>query len=584
MTEMKRKALLIFCLAVIILGASWSLFWPGMFKIHDFIHGVRIAEMLRALQEGQIPVRWTEHFGYGYGMPLFEFYAPLPYYVGAFLYGVGIPLVTSVKVLFLLSTVGTAIGSYYLGKELFSHKSAGVLVAAAYTLAPYRALNLFVRGALSEAWGMMAIPWILYGIVRIRKNTWQGFYATLFGCVILLLSHNLTALIVAPFLVVFTLGMAGIDVLNKETTRNVLERLAVLFGGVMLAVGLSAFYVFPAFLEKQFTQIESTILSGYFDFSLHFLYIRQFFSSMWGYGGSEWGPEDPISFYLGTGQWLGVITAAIVVGAGVVTLLKKKSVGTFLTTKKYILSALLVLITAGSLYMSLQRSISIWRAIEPLSYIQFPWRYLSMASMGMAMIVGIPLLFMKGRSARFYIVGMFCILVASSVSYFRPETYLDDASGLYYDNPRRVAEHMSDILPDYIPQGVELESITPPEKKVWCDDECGFDVVGETLVDRGHERLYKFNRPLRETAEMTFAIADYPGWTVYADGIAVEHTQNDAGLITAWIPLGTEFVGVQLTDTPVRSASDAVSFASVIVLLCVVIFEQRKSFFRKGVV
>lgn len=584
MRKMKRKALLIFCLVLIVIGASWSLFRPGMFKIHDFIHGVRVTEMHRALSEGQIPVRWTEHFGYGYGMPLFEFYAPLPYYVGALLYGIGIPLVIAVKILFLLSTVGTAIGAYFLGKELFSHKSAGILVAAAYTLAPYRALNLFVRGALSEAWGMMALPWIMYGILVARKKIWLGFYFVVFGCVVLLLSHNLTALIVAPFLILFTLGVILVEALRGASVLSLLKYLAILFGSVLLSLGLTAFYVIPAFLEKQYTQIESTILSGYFDFSLHFLYIRQFFSSSWGFGGSEWGPEDPISFYLGTGQWIAVAVAGASVGWTLVNSIKKRTFFKVVISRNILLSVLIVLITLGGLYMSLQRSIGIWRAIEPLSYIQFPWRYLSVASLGMALTVGIPLLFTKGRAARVYIVGMFCVVLFSSVGYFRPESYYDDASGLYYDNPARVASHMSEILPDYIPVGVEIEDISPPEEPFWFEDEYVPEKVTETLVKRGHERLYRFNRPLTQTVEMSFAIADFPGWTVYADGIAVGHTQSKRGYISAYIPLGTELVGVQFKGTPVRNASDLVSFASVVLFVCLVFVHQRHSFFRKGIV
>ena len=73
---MKRKLLVSLSLLLVIVASSWALLKPGMFDVHDFIHGVRITEMTSALQEGQFPVRWSQNFGYGYGMPLFEFYAP----------------------------------------------------------------------------------------------------------------------------------------------------------------------------------------------------------------------------------------------------------------------------------------------------------------------------------------------------------------------------------------------------------------------------------------------------------------------------------------------------------------------------
>ncbi|NCS98010.1 MAG: hypothetical protein GW762_05455 [Candidatus Pacebacteria bacterium] len=579
---MKRKILVFFTLCLIILGSSWALLKPGMFKVHDFIHGVRIAEMTRALQEGQFPVRWTENFGFGFGMPLYEFYAPLPYYVGSFFYSNGIPLVTSVKLLFLLCTIGTALGAYQLGKSLFAHKAAGILVSAAYTLAPYRALNLFVRGALSEAWGMMALPWILYGIVESKSNKWRGFYATVFGSVILLLSHNLTALIAAPFIIFFAIGVLLADHFTKSgKSEDFILRIGSLGGAAVLSLGLSAFYVFPAFLEKSYTQIEATILSGYFDFSLHFLYIRQFFSANWGYGGSEWGPGDPISFYLGTGQLIAVVIALGYFAWNSARIIKKKKMGNLVSDKKSFLVVTLFAVTIGALFMSLQRSISIWRGIEILSYIQFPWRYLSVASLGLALLTGVPFLFVKGRQTRMYLVVLYLILQTSTVAYFQPEEQYLDASGLYYDNPTRVAAHMSDILPDYIPLGVNLDGIQPPDFTVKCVTiACSM----HPLVERGHERLYTIDQKITEPTVIEFAIADYPGWIVFADAVAVAHSQSKSGTILATLPAGTQQVGIQFQGTQVRDVSDIVSLISVVTLAGLYMIQHRASFFRKEVV
>lgn len=582
MKTMKRKILLFFTLSLIVLGASWALLRPEMFKIHDFVHGVRIAEMHRALEDGQVPVRWTENFGFGYGMPLFEFYGPLPYYVGAFLYGLGISLVTSVKILMLLSTIGTALGAYFLGKTLFSQRSAGVLVAAAYTLAPYRALNLFVRGAISEAWGMMALPWILYGIVISRKNPRNGFYAVLFGCVVLLLSHNLTALIAAPFLALFAAGMFLIDlVVKKQRWKDAIKRAGVLLAAVLFSLGISAFYIVPALLEKNFTQIESTILSGYFDFSLHFLYIRQFFSSTWGYGGSEWGPFDPISFYLGFGQLVALVISIWCVCRVVWQSLKNKQGRRIVSDRRILITVLVLVITLGALWMSLQRSISVWRAIELLTYIQFPWRYISVASLGLALLTGVPLLFIRNRPARFYLVTMYLVLQTSTVLYFQPEEFYQDASSLYYDDPDLVASHMSEILPDYIPLGSNLEEIQPPEFKVRCLD---VDCTLAPLVERGHERLYFFEPVPDASVTVEFAIADFPGWTVYADTQVISHEQTERGTIQAQVPAETQTVGVQLRGTVVRNTSDIISLVSLLCIALVYMVQNKAAFFRKDVV
>ena len=112
------KVIANFCLVLVFLASSWVLFQPGFFRAHDYIHATRIVEMTTALNEGHFPVRWSKNLGYGYGMPLFEFYAPLPYLVGAGFYWLGLSAVFSVKLIFFLSSLLTLIGAYKLGAKL----------------------------------------------------------------------------------------------------------------------------------------------------------------------------------------------------------------------------------------------------------------------------------------------------------------------------------------------------------------------------------------------------------------------------------------------------------------------------------
>ncbi len=577
---MKRKLLVSLSLLLVIVASSWALLKPGMFDVHDFIHGVRITEMTSALQEGQFPVRWSQNFGYGYGMPLFEFYAPLPYFIGSLLYQVGFPLITAVKALFLLSSVGTLLAAYFFAKELFKSKAAGVLVAAALTLAPYRALNLFVRGALSESWGMMAIPIVLWGLIKIRTHFWKGWGGITFGLVILLLSHNLTALISAPFFVLFYLFQLGQGYyLQKIRLQELGKELSGVISSVLLAVGLAAFYIFPALLEKDFTQVDATILSGYFDFSLHFLYIRQFFTAFWGYGGSEWGPNDPISFYLGTGQLVSVVGSLLLVvqvirnSAVSTSLYKKRKIALF--NKIAILGILFLLIGLG-LFLSLERSILVWRALPFMSYIQFPWRYLSITSVFLASSVGVPLFFLKGRKARFYIVGMFFLLL-STASIFKPKSYLDAPEKYYYDNPARVASEMSKTLPDYIPSAMILDGIQPPQQQLEClQDECEYEVIESA----GHKKIYQFVASETDR-QVLFSIADFPGWQVFVDGVQVEKRISPTGLLEAALPAGGKIVKVVFQSTQVRKISDTISAVSLLLVVVLYLYISQEQKIKK---
>src|SRR5579859_1412413 len=123
-----RKVFITLFFLAAMAASSWALLHSGMFRVHDYTHAARIGEMLRALQDGHFPVRWTANFGFGYGMPLFEFYAPLPYYIGTFFYWLGINIIVVIKLLFFFSSAASFIGMYLLGSKLFG-RTGGILSA-----------------------------------------------------------------------------------------------------------------------------------------------------------------------------------------------------------------------------------------------------------------------------------------------------------------------------------------------------------------------------------------------------------------------------------------------------------------------
>ncbi len=143
--------------------SCWSLLSEPMPMMHDFLPGARIAEMWRGLEQGQWPVIWSENFAWGYGMPLFEFYAPLPYFLGAIFFagGAGLSLIGATKALFILTNVASFWGMYFWARQLLGgigcrgleqkklERGAELLpaiCAALFTLASYRGMDIFARG------------------------------------------------------------------------------------------------------------------------------------------------------------------------------------------------------------------------------------------------------------------------------------------------------------------------------------------------------------------------------------------------------------------------------------------------------
>ena len=143
-------------LCVVLLASYWSvrpLLGPAhsYFPMHDDTQVGRVVAMGRALRNGQFPVRWVSDLGYGYGYPLYNFYGPLPYYIGGLLYSLGIHGLIATKLVMMLGIVPAAVTMYILSARFYGATGA-IVSSMLYVYAPYHAVDAYVRGAVGETW------------------------------------------------------------------------------------------------------------------------------------------------------------------------------------------------------------------------------------------------------------------------------------------------------------------------------------------------------------------------------------------------------------------------------------------------
>ncbi|MFZ5376077.1 MAG: hypothetical protein ACOZAN_00200 [Patescibacteria group bacterium] len=559
-------------LTITFLASSWALFFPGFFRVHDFTHAARIVEMTQALKEGHFPVRWTQDFGYGYGMPLFEFYAPLPFYLGSFFYSLGLDVVLVIKILFALCSVGVMIGAYKLANELFNDERSAVLVAAATTLAPYRSVNLYVRGALSEAWAITFIPWILLGLVLLIKKSPRAWLVMTLSTTGLMLSHNLTTMIFLPISLVFFSSLILIELASKR--MELVTAAKIIFkavGSYTLAIGLAAFYLLPAFLEKDFTKVDQSVINDYFNFNLHFLYIRQFLVASWGYGGSAWGVDDGISFFLGWGQLAALLAFPIYLLIKGYKLQKKKfgkqdfiAVFGIKLSPELIRSVVFLGLLCFSLFMSLLKSQAIWQQIPLFKYIQFPWRWLSVSLVFLGLLQPYLLEVFEKEKIKKAVFYLLLIGSLANVIFFKPETFLSDPSGFYYTDRALIRRQMSDILQDYIPIAMSpVNQIEPVYQLVLSVDKEPQQY--QVAIDQSHQKLIQTN--FSNTTTLNLGLASFPGWKAELDGEEIELKTSPDGNYQLDVPKGSHLVGIIFGSTLLRSVADTISAISLIILV-----------------
>lgn len=527
--------------SLVVLASSWALLPSAFFRVHDFTHAARLSEMSRALADGQFPVRWSANFGYGYGMPLFHFYGPLPYYLSVLPYSLGFSAVTSLKLLLLTINVLSFVGAYLLMKKLYG-RAGGLVAGAIFTLFPYRALDLYARGAWNELFAIAAFPWVFLSLwSTIQRSSWKNSAWIAVSIAAVSLSHNLMTFMFLP--VAYAWGW-WVILQAKQRLRVAM----FVHAGFALGVLLSAFYVLPAFLEKGFTLVDSTVLGGYFDFRLHFLYIRQWFLGTWGWGGSNYGPDDGLSFALG---WVSWILAGLGFAGIWLRVPKRRSLIIFAGA-----------FTAIALLLTTEKTLPVWNTLSLMQYFQFPWRFLSLVVLGMAMLAGGAVYWWKQRSIRALFAGCAVLVVCLfSFQYFRPESYMNNPDALYYTDPARIQTQMSGILPDYIPATV---SKLPQPGLPLVEAVSGSVRTLEVLVNRSHEKLVKVD--LNESGQIVLRSFAFPGWVIEVNGAEQRAEVTPEGWHLVTLPKGEHMVGLQLENTPVRTIANMLSLLGLIIV------------------
>ncbi len=541
-----------FLVLVITIPAFWHLLKPGFFPMQDDLQAFRVQQLDKCLDDLQIPCRWVPDAGYQYGYPQFNYYPPLPYYVGAILHRVGLQYIDVVKVLFILGYIFSAYAIYVLVSEI-ANKWSGFVVSILYTYIPYKAVEVYVRGALNEFWAQIFFPLILWSIYKIVKSG-SNKYLILLGISLALLSttHLLMTLIFIPVTAIWALYWLKVGE-GKNLKKLIL--------GGLLSIGLSAFFVFPVIFEKRFAHVES-MLSGYFDYRQHFISLyKMFLSREWGYGSSGF-PDELLNLSLGLVQWIAAL------GATVIAFIKFRG-----DRKTSSLVLLLSVTTLASIFMMHMKSSFIWANLPVLWYLQFPWRFLAVSIFLTCILSGFLIYFIKRYR---YLIGVFLIILAFvlNISYFVPKDwyYISDEekfSGVFWEKQLTIS--IFDYLPIYA-------TLPPPSKAPELPEVLEGEVVFESYNKRSN---YQYGEvEVLEEALVRVPLFDFPGMVVTAGGNKIVHWNDECrhepyclGLITFRLPPGKYDLNIALQNTPVRSVGN---FLTIFTLLILVIYAYRQ--------
>lgn len=492
--------------ALVIAGfAARMLLTSQHFYTHDDIQVFRVNEFIECFREGQIPCRWSDSLGKGYGYPWFHYYPPMIYVMPSLMHLAGFSIVTSLNLFMFTTFLLAAWAMYLLVKELTKREDIGFFGSLLYTLYPFHAINVFVRGVAAENLAWSFAPLLLLVLYRVvMTNKWNKWLPLCFAFIYL--THIISSFVLTGVAVYWTVLLAWT---HAKPLGKSLRSLAL---SILIGLGISAFFLVPALAEKNLVQSES-LTQGYYAFTNHYVSFFQLFREYkWNYSASLWGEAwDEMPFMVGHIHT--TITGLLIL---LVVFLRPRT-----SKQRFLIVGTLILATS-LLFLAHFKSDFIWTRVDALAYLQFPWRLIVWAALPLTLAISLMLSLIPKKLCYLITFLTSITLIYYSYPFFFPRGY-DEFRDLDYLSGSKYSEQQTKSLYDYLPKTVKQ---IPPLSA--------------------------------QESDFPIPIFYFPGWVadvpIQADPIY--------GLIEPVNP-GDEVTNLRWRETPLRIIMDVVSLVSL---------------------
>ncbi|OGK36104.1 hypothetical protein A3A93_00705 [Candidatus Roizmanbacteria bacterium RIFCSPLOWO2_01_FULL_38_12] len=493
-------------------------------------HIANIAQIYGALSDGEFPARWGDGFA-RYGMPIPIFAQQVTSYLGAFLTFITHDVVLSYNLVvfmgLLLSTV-----LMYIFLRLYVGKIPAVTGAFLFHFAPYRIMNVYIRGALPEFFSSIFMLGTLIGLhLLFEKKSRSGYFVLTISLALLLLTHPFMFVVAS---IVFVLYGLFLWIKNRQKAKMSVIVIFLL----ILGFGIAAYFLVPLLREIKYFyygQSADHYAKG------QFLTIQQFIVEQWFYFRHD--VSTRYHYHLGGVIEGGVFIISVITFG--LTLIRKKKI-----TVEHIFMA------AGLLYIFFMLPISefLYENIRLLGNIQHPWRMMS----GYILIPPILLAFLLERFKYQKLILYFLIIIVAFIRF--PQLYGKN----YTEYPQNTY-----FVTDYNLHATVMNTVWTGEVRSYPYKKQKAEIIegkGKIVCSdvKNAERQYLVE------AQSEVRLADYtfyfPGWRAYVDGTEVLIEFQDPeyrGVITYKIPQGQHQVTVKFTETKVRQLGNAVTLLSL---------------------
>ncbi|HCL47398.1 TPA: hypothetical protein DHW58_00190 [Patescibacteria group bacterium] len=559
-----------------LLGASWGLFNSYIPLLHDitaYIWGRAVFEVMRS---GWWYPEWLPQLWFGFGLPVFHYYAPLYYWLLGGLQLIGLDVILSSKV---IVGIGLLLGwsGVWLWVRQFAGKPVAFFSASLFIWAPYYLSLVYLRGAFPEFLALSILPWLFWAITRAFKLANRVNILAVMGVLaVLFITHTLTSGMAIGLGTLYVAYLYLFESRNKSIIVNWLV-------GLLGATALTAFYWLPMLSDLHL--ISSDIwVSERFAFFTNFPDLIDLINPR--------SNRDLGWLSLGIAHSIILVLALL----GYREILNRRAARQTLIAGGVALFLVL---------LALPYSDWLWRLIPGLPYLQFPTRLLGPAILLIAVAAGILLenMFKHTRDQWIALVVTVGLVIAVYLPFTRTEPYLaeetkqlsaEDFSVYRYVNKTLFVLNQEEneegityfdrgiFSYEYLPRQIEIEKarqlasitmseanhkfnqgLSPQFAKVEVrEGVASIRPVREGLVD------FEYQIAASQPSRLRINQWEFPNWQIWLDGQTanIEIVEDEPGQFLN-VPVGSHTLTLKWQTSTLTRWSRYFSLAALLLLV-----------------
>lgn len=506
-----------------------------------------------ALSEGVIYPRWAAYSYFGLGDPTFLYIHPLFYYAVAAFDTFANNIWLSILGVGALDTAVTALAIYWVARKN-ANEYLAILAAGAAAISPYAFHLAHYQQFLPMHFAMPAL-------VMFIGTVWSSDERSRIPATAIFLALLVGSHILAAFMALICTGVVIVSraLLERATARKLLIQHAL---GVVLGLGLSAIYLLPAMTTQHLVSPAGWYAPIHLDWRNAFL-LQYFTLPEFGF---RW-------FHL---QWTVPVLTVLACGSSGYFLWLARATQNVAWRRASEMLALAVL----ALLLGSELSYPVWEHIGFFRRIQFPLRFLQIASIASVLaIVWSASLHTEGRKKSVWLlVGGFLLASITMLIALERQYAIEAKPALSVAAPSQAYSGQ----PEMKPAGVGEEWRRYRNHDAWQDDCKAIGITCSQPVSKTHYKIWVIGNEGVEAKSLKLPVLSFPGWRFQLNGTAVVPTvDTGTGLPEFLIPPGQTTISAIWNGLPQENIGLVISIGSLIVIGYLLIGKNR-FFLRKG--